>query len=136
MAVDVAPKARRRAPMTAARAVVAFDVPRVQRPHVALAQFVQDWNRSSGPARRALLEPPGPDGSARALAAVAAVAHALLDRDGGAVPTWVAAARASEEVTTCGAAVTSPFGRRIVEKSPRTCAQHRVYFDGALLDRR
>ena len=58
----------------------------------------------------------------------------MLDRDGGAVPTWVAEARASEDITTCGAAATSPFGRRIVEESPPTCAQHRVYFDGALLD--
>lgn len=121
--------------MTAARAVAAFDVPRIQRPQAALAQFVKDWNRSTGPARRALLEPPG-GGSDRALAAVAAVAHALLHRDGGAVPAWVATARASKDITTCGAAVTSPFGRRIVEKSPPTCAQHRVYFDGALLDRR
>lgn len=123
-------------PMTAACAVVAFDVPRVQRPQVALAQFVKDWNRSTPAARRALLAPPGPAGSVRARAVVAAVAHALLDRDGGAVPAWVAEARASEDITTCGAAVTSPFGRRIVEESPPTCAQHRVYFDGALLDRR
>ena len=122
--------------MTAARAVVAFDVPRVQRPQVALVQFATDWNRSTGAERRALLAPPGPGGSIRAVAVVAAVAHALLDRDGEAVPPWVAAARASEDITTCGAAVTSPFGRRIVEKSPPTCAQHRVYFDGALLDRR
>ena len=136
MAVVAAPRTRRRVPMTAARAVVAFDVPRVQRPQVALAQFVKDWNRSSGAARQALLAPPGPDGSVQAIAVVAAVAHALLDRDGGAVPTWVAATRASEDITTCGAAVNSPFGRRIVEKSPPTCAQHRVYFDGALLDRR
>ena len=136
MAVVATPRTWRRVPMSAARAVVAFDVPRVQRPQVALVQFVKDWNRSTGAARRALLGPPGPDGSVRAVAAVAAVAHALLDRDGGEVPPWVAAARASEDITTCGAAVTSPFGRRIVEKSPPTCAQHRVYFDGALLDRR
>ncbi len=136
MAVVAVPGTRWRVPMTAARAVAAFDVPRIQRPQAALAQFVKDWNRSAGPARRGLLAPPGPGGSARALAAVAAVAHALLDRDGGAVPAWVAAARASEDITTCGAAVTSPFGRRIVEKSPPKCAQHRVYFDGALLDRR
>ena len=123
--------------MTAAHAVVAFDVADVQRPEVALVQFVEDWNRSDEAARRDLLAAPtGAGVSERAVAVVASVAHALVDRDGGAVPTWVAAARAREEITTCGAPVTSPFGRRVVEKSPPTCAQHRVYFDRKLLERR
>ena len=122
--------------MTAAHAVEAFDVPPVQRPQVALVQFVKDWNRSDGAARCAMLVPPGPGVSDRALAVVASVAHALVERDGGPVPAWIAGARAGKDVTTCGASVTSPFGRRIVEKSPPTCAQHRVYFDKELLDRR
>lgn len=101
-----------------------------------MVQFVEEWNRATGTDRDGLLGPPGPGTASLAVAVVAAVAHALLDRDGGAVPPWVASARARENITTCGAAVTSPFGQRIVNKSPRTCAQHRVYFDGALLDRR
>ena len=122
--------------MTAAHAVVAFDVPDSQRPEVALAQFVKDWNRSDEAARQDLVAPPGPGASDLAVAVVAAVAHALLDRDGGVVPAWVAEARAGEDITTCGAPVTSPLGRRIVERAPATCAQHRVYFSGELLERR
>jgi hypothetical protein len=135
MTVD-APATWRRVPMTAAHAVVAFDVPDSRRPEVALVQFVKDWNRSDTTARQDLVAPPGLAGTERAVAVVAAVAHALLDRDGGAVPAWVSEARASEDITTCGAPVSSPFGRRIVDRAPATCAQHRVYFSGELLERR
>ena len=134
--VVVAPASWRRVPMTAAHAVALLDTPGVRRPQVAWVQFVKDWNSSDGAARRALLEAPGPGASDQAIAVVASVAHALVDRDGGAVPAWVSAARASEDMTTCGAPVTSPFGRRIVENAPATCAQHRVYFDRELLERR
>ena len=123
--------------MTAAQAVAEIDVPNVRRPQVALVQFVKDWNHSDEVARRDLLAPPtGPGVSDRATAVVASVAHALVDRDGGSIPTWVSQSRAREEITTCGAAVTSPLGRRIVENAPATCARHRVYFDRELLERR
>ena len=100
-------------------------------------QFVKDWNRSGEVARRDLLAPPtSPGVSNRAIAVVASVAHALANRDGGSIPTWVFEAQAGEDITTCGAAVTSPLGRRIVENAPATCARHRVYFDRELLERR
>ena len=132
----VAPVPWRRVPMTAAHAVALLDTPNVRRPHVAWVQFVKDWNRSDEAARRALLKPPAAGGSPEAVAVVASVAHALVDRDGGSIPAWVADARAGEDITTCGAATTSPLGRRVVENAPPTCAQHRVYFDRDLLDRR
>ena len=123
----------RRVPMTAALAVAYLDeAPR--RPHVAWAQFCSDWNRADEVGRRALLEAPV-GGSRRAVAIMASTAHALLDRDGGEVPAWVAEAQASEDITSIGVPVTSPFGQRIVELSPPTCAQHRVYFDAAVLSR-
>ena len=127
----------RRVPMTAARAVAEIAAPDARRAHVALVQFVKDWNRSDEVARRDLLEPPtGPNAAYLPTAVVASVAHALVIRDGGSIPAWIDAARAADDITTCGAAVTSPFGRLIVANAPATCAQHRVYFDRELLERR
>ena len=134
---DPAGSAWQRVPMTSARAVAELAAPSVRRAHVALVQLVKDWNHGDESRRRELLEPPTRDGACgMAMATVASIAHALVVRDGGIVPAWVVAARAPNDVTTCGAAVTSPLGRQIVAAAPATCAQHRVYFDSELLNRR
>lgn len=71
----------------------------------------------------------------RDLARIAAVVHALCDRDGVPVPDWVWLHRSRRAV---GLTDRSPMGSRrnnILRRSaPEACAYHRVWFDSATIE--
>lgn len=102
-----------------------------------LVQFIADWNRS--PAKAAMIEDaPSYDGSdLYLLPALAAVVHALADRDGVEVPDWVWNHKLSAEwVLFCDPAEGETFfWKRDMARAPSVCAHHRVYFHHRLLDK-
>ena len=100
----------------------------------ALVQFVMDWRRYPEQ-REAVVASPLPAGTDEVVAAkMAAVVHALCDRDGVTVPAWVSGCRVAVEIALFGAFVDTPFGRRIRRSAPRVCADHGVWFSADLLD--
>ncbi len=94
-----------------------------------VVQFIKDWNNQ--PESRALMLSDGlPEGTDATVAAkTAAVVHALCQRDGHALPTWVLSARSPVEVALVpDVDLASPYGRRLRDNAPGICAYHRVYF--------
>ncbi len=92
-------------------------------------QLVKDWNNQ--PESRALMLAGGlPEGTdATAAAKIAAVVHALCQRDGHPPPEWVASARSPVDVALVpDVDLESPYGRRLRRDAPGVCRYHRVYF--------
>jgi hypothetical protein len=119
--------------MTAAEAIVLMedhDERGVSRP---LVQLVMDWNRSSDP--RSLVEAAPRSANPGLLAILAAVVHALGDRDQVPLPAWVHTHIAATPITLSGVDLGTPYGQLIAASSPPVSAIHRVYFDAELLDR-
>lgn len=68
------------------------------------------------------------------LARIAAVVHALCDRDGVAVPGWVWKHRAPEPVgITPLMDLRSGWAQRVLADAPRACAHHNVWFDSSMI---
>ena len=98
-------------------------------------QLIKDWNNQ--PESRELMLAGGlPEGAdATAAAKVAAVVHALCERDGHPVPSWVQQARSPVEVPLVPAAeLESPYGQRLRQAAPAACHHHRVYFSAVTLE--
>ena len=94
-----------------------------------LVRFIKDWNNQ--PESRALMLAGGlPEGAdAAAAAKIAAVVHALCQRDGHPLPQWVLSARSPTEVAMVpDVDLESPYGQRLRRDAPGVCHYHRVYF--------
>ena len=99
-----------------------------------LVQFVMDWCRFPDQRRRVLAEEP-PAGTDHVVAAkMAAVLHALCERDGLTAPGWVHRHCLDPGIGLFGVPLDSPFGATIRRRAPRTCAEHGVWFGADMLD--
>ena len=97
--------------------------------YLPVMQFIKDWNNQ--PESRASMLAGGlPAGTDTQTAAkVAAVVHALCDRDAHPLPGWVAAAVACEDIPLVNAVdLTTPYGQETRASAPEACRHHRVYF--------
>ena len=97
--------------------------------YLPVVQLIKDWNNQ--PESRQLMLagglPPGTDPTAAAK--VAAVVHALCQRDGHPLPQWVPAARSPIDVALVpDVDLASPYGQRLRRDAPGVCHYHRVYF--------
>ncbi len=99
-----------------------------------LVQFVMDWRRYPEQRDAVLATVPPPATSELVQAKMAAVVHALCDRDHVTVPDWVHRCRTEPEIALFGAYLHTPYGQRIRGRSPRVCAVHGVWFSADLLD--
>lgn len=97
-----------------------------------VAQFVKNWNNSSGAARAASIRNAPVSRDKKLLAAVAAVVHALAERDDVTVPAWVERHVVSP-MSISGVDLSSDYGKLLVENAPAAAATHGVFFDQALL---
>ena len=69
------------------------------------------------------------------LARIAAVVHALCDRDGVPVPGWVCKHRASRPVgITPLMDPRSRWAQRVLADAPEACAYHNVWFDQSMIE--
>ena len=94
-----------------------------------VVQLIKDWNNQ--PESRALMLAGGlPDSTDTITAAkIAAVVHALCQRDVHPVPQWVLSARLPVEVALVPEVdLESPYGQRVRLDAPGVCHYHRVYF--------
>ena len=116
------------------RRVRAADLPAAMaqddsREHVPLTFFVREWD--AWPAERVAMIADEPAGEDLAdLCRVAAVVHALCDRDGVEVPSWVFSHRSPADIAWGRSCVMEGFiWERTVADAPAACAFHRVWFD-------
>ena len=100
-----------------------------------VAQFVKNWNRSSDAERIASIQDAPVGDDKKLLAAVAAVVHALAERDSVIVPGWVAG-HVVAPMSISGVDLASDYGKLLVENAPTAAAGHGVFFDRELLGRR
>lgn len=69
------------------------------------------------------------------LARIAAVVHALCDRDGIAVPGWVWKHRCRRPVGIVASFdPNSNYGRAVLIDAPEACAYHNVWFDQTMIE--
>ncbi len=102
--------------------------------HRPVVQFIMDWNDQ--PERRVEMlcggkEPVGKVPSDLVL--IAAVVHGLCDRDGIAVPEWVASHRLRPPITMSRQPADSEWGRWVVSQAPPVCFEHGVFFEAEML---
>lgn len=102
---------------------------------VPLAQFISDWNRSAD--RSAMIsEVPSYEGAdPELMPTVAAVVHALCERDAVELPEWVLSYRADHDVVLFAGDPDSDYGRWVRDQSPPAAKFHRVYFQPDLLEK-
>ena len=69
------------------------------------------------------------------LARIAAVVHALCDRDGVAAPGWVSRHRARRPIGIVASFDPgSEYGRAVLADAPEACAVHGVWFDQTMIE--
>ena len=128
--------------------VTAADVPRWMARNdgrgriVELVQLCKDWARLPGLREAMIVEPPrrrrwyhrfGP--RRHDLARIAAVVHALCDRDGHPVPGWVHQHRSDRPLCFNGSPLRdSDYCRHLRATAPRVCHYHNVFFDHASIE--
>lgn len=94
-----------------------------------VVQLIKDWNNQPESRAQMLSDglPAGTD--ATTAAKIAAVVHALCQRDSHPLPAWVISARSPNEVALVpDVDLESPYGQRLRDNAPGVCAYHRVYF--------
>lgn len=102
---------------------------------VPLAQFISDWNRSADPGAMVSLEPSYSGDDVELMPTVAAVVHALCERDAVEPPEWVLSYRADRDVVLFASDPDSDYARWVREQSPAVSKFHRVFFQSQLLDK-
>ena len=131
------------------RPVTTADLPALMTPDdgrgrvVDLRQFAKDWAHET-PESRARMVAARPrrfrwyhrfNARRRDLARIAAVAHALCDRDGVEVPDWVWRHRSRRHIMIGGRPATdTPWVRLVQAEAPAACSYHRVWFDPASIE--
>lgn len=110
---------------------------------VPLVQFAKDWaHTGSWAARDAMIrQPPRPHrrlltiyrSRKTDLPRIAAIVHAICDRDGHPVPHWVLSHRSRTDVALSGPRPlgSSDWDAHLRSVAPQACAYHRVWFDPA-----
>ncbi len=68
------------------------------------------------------------------LARIAAVVHALCDRDGVDVPGWVWKHRSARPIGLIPLDLESLYAREVLTDAPEACAYHRVWFDQSTIE--
>ena len=99
-----------------------------------LIQFVMDWRWRTKDRMNMVADPPPPDTDEVTAAKIAAVVHALCDRDGFKIPAWVGEHRLTHDVALFDVRMDSPYGQWVRQQAPAVCAQHRVYFEADMLN--
>lgn len=101
-----------------------------------LYQFIADWN--SRPQNRAAMLKGGPSSRNTVFqrAAIAAVLHALCDRDRFPLPTWASHEKHPTEITLDGIEISDRgFGNLVKQESPRVCSKHNVFFEASEMEK-
>jgi len=100
-----------------------------KREHVPLTFFVREWD--AWPDERSAMIADAPTGEDAAdLCRIAAVVHALCDRDGVPVPAWVFDHRSEVDIAWGRHSVMEGFiWEQTIADAPAACAYHRVWFD-------
>lgn len=99
-------------------------------------QFVADWNNFPRN-RDAMLSGDLPkDCDENYGAVIAAVVHALCDRDGYSVPECLEHRKAETDILISLDRADSEYGQRICEEAVDVCWQHRVFFTPDTLNKR
>lgn len=94
-----------------------------------VVQLIKDWNNQPESRARMLSGGLPADTDATVAAKIAAVVHALCQRDGHPLPEWVVSARSPVDVALVpDVDLASPYGRRLRDSAPGVCGYHRVYF--------
>lgn len=107
-------------------ALMAEDCPRE---HVPLTLFVKDWEHWPDSRGEMVADPPA-GGDADDLCRIAAVVHALCERDCHPVPEWVHPHRSDRPLAWGRNFPTSGgFWDRMVANAPPACQYHNVWFD-------
>ena len=122
--------------LTAADLPPLMSVPDPRGPYrVPLLQFIWDWNVALD--KSVLIrEAPAYDGDdPNLLPSIAVVVHALADRDGLAVPDWVAGHRAPADVMMFRWPFDGRYARWERLRAPAVCSHHRVWFHPRMLDK-
>ena len=115
------------------RRLRAADVPTLYadpgvRSAVPLGALIREWEWWTSE-RAAIIADEPVGASPENLCRIAAVVHALCDRDGVPVPDWVWQYRWSEPLMWTSALSTSgPPWERMVAEAPEACAWHNVWF--------
>ncbi len=97
--------------------------------YLPVIQLIKDWNNQPESRARMLAGglPAGTD--TETAAKIAAVVHALCERDAHPLPDWVTAAVASGDVALVSSVdLTTPYGQDMRASAPKACRHHRVYF--------
>ena len=69
------------------------------------------------------------------LARIAAVVHAVCDRDAVPVPGWVSKHRARRPIGIVASLDPhSEYGRAVLADAPEACAEHQVWFDQTMIE--
>ena len=123
-----------REPAPVYRRVRAADLPPAMTPtlpreHVPLTSLVKDWEDFPAEREAMIADPPTGDDTDD-LCRIAAVVHALCDRDGTAIPDWVWEHR-SETPIAWGKSVpmTGFIWEQTIANAPPACEYHNVWFD-------
>ena len=130
----VADSAWRRDPAHLSSALVArmlTDDPEWRPRLVPLTQFIMDWNQNDHEARlKMVATAPDADCDEFYRVATAAVAHALCDRDGVAVPSWITQCVLPEDsLVVPDVSPSGRYGQLVRENAPPIGRVHRLYFE-------
>ena len=109
---------------------------------VALRVMVKDWAKDPHAREQMIAEPPQRHRrhhrfTARRhdLARIAAVVHALCDRDGVAVPAWVHKHRSPRPISvTDSISMSGAYGQLLRAEAPQVCHHHNVFFGRSTIE--
>lgn len=99
-----------------------------------LVQFIMDWNHFPQDREEMLSGELPPDCPTDHAAAIASVVHALCDRDGYELPQCLKGRQADSDITISLHPVNTPFTRKVRDKSPDICFEHKVFYEAEMLD--
>ena len=122
--------------MTAADLPGLMTVPDPRGPYRApLLQFVWDWNVSDDRVAMIQAAPTYVGDDSLLMPTVAAVVHALADRNGVPVPEWVMGHRHPTDTPLFDDSLDGWYGPWLRRRAPAACEYHRVWFHHRLLDK-
>ena len=100
-----------------------------------LLQYIMDWNHFPEDRKMMLSGYLPDDCPTDHAAAIAAVIHALCDRDGYILPECLEGIEAEGDITISLSPVNTPYTRKVRDRAPVICFEHRVFFDEDILNK-